>query len=259
MLNTRVFPTLLYRQNRGLWKGRSFEDHRYVGDVLNAIRIYNHNQVDELCLLDISAGEQGRCISTDLVEKASTECTMPLAAGGGIRNANQAAKIINAGAEKVVLNSILFENLSVITEISDRYGSQAIVASIDAKRSGQNHYDVYSHNGTIRQDVDLVDFARRCEDAGAGELLLTSIDAEGRMDGYDTELIARVTNAVDIPLIANGGGTLGKFRPALDAGASALTAGAAFVFFGPRRAVLINFPDDELVEAELQSHTADNL
>lgn len=251
MINTRVFPTLLYRSDRGLWKGKSFKDHRYVGDVLNAIRIYNHNEVDELCLLDISASEEDRCISVTLVEKASTECAMPLAAGGGIRTAEQASKIIKAGAEKVVLNSVLFENLDVVTEISNRYGSQSVVASIDAKRNDVGGYDVYSASGREIQNVNLVEFVKSCEKAGAGEILLTSIDAEGHLQGYDTELIKRVANAVNLPVIANGGGGLGRFRPALDAGASALTAGAAFVFFGRRRAVLINFPDTELLEAEL--------
>lgn len=256
MLRTRVFPTLLYR-GEGLVKGQKFTNHRYVGDVLNAVRIYNMNEVDELALLDIGATEEGRSIDVDLVEKVATECMMPLAAGGGVRSLDDASLLIDAGAEKVVLNSVLYENIDVVGEIASKYGNQSVVASLDAKRNDAGGYDLYSHNATRKQDCDLIEFAKKCEAAGAGEILITSIDQEGSISGYDLDLVRVVASSVDVPVIANGGGgALDSLKPAVDAGASALTAGAAFVFFGRRRAVLINFPDDELLEAALEGEPA---
>ncbi|GLQ21965.1 HisA/HisF-related TIM barrel protein [Algimonas porphyrae] len=242
MQQVRVFPTLLYR-GRGIYKGVGFDDHTYLGDVLNATRIYNDAEVDELSLLDIGARAEGRAISPKLVDKVATECMMPLSAGGGIDRLDQAKAVMDNGAEKVVLNTATFTNPGLVTDVADQYGNQAVVASVDAKSDGQGGYSVYSTNAKTPEAVDLIDHVREMESRGAGELLITSIDREGRREGYDTDLIKAVADAVSIPVIANGGaGGLGHFKPAIDAGAHALTAGSMFVFYGRRRAVLVNYP-----------------
>lgn len=246
MLQTRVFPTLLFR-GEGLWKGTRFADHKYVGDALNAVRIYTTKQVDELVLLDIGADDEGRCISPDLVQRVAMECMMPLTVGGGVRTVEQARDLMQAGAEKVSLNS--HADPALVAEIAAQFGSQAVVVSIDAKAKGPAQWEVVIHGARHGTGRDPVAFAREMETAGAGEILLTAVDREGTGQGYDTELIRQVAGAVGIPVIANGGaGTLDHLKAALDAGATALTAGSMFVFHGRRRAVLINFP----TKAELE-------
>lgn len=236
-----MFPTLLYR-GRGLYKGVNFQNHTYLGDVLNATRIYNDSEVDELCLLDIGARCEGRCIEAALVDKVATECLMPLAVGGGISTLDHASAMMDSGAEKIVLNSEAYINPDLVNEIAGRFGNQAVVVSIDAKRTGDD-YQLYSDNAQTLQGIKLVDHAKRMEEAGAGEILITSIDQEGHRNGYDTDLITLVAEAVKVPVIANGGaGKLEHLKPAIDAGAHALTSGSMFVFYGRRRAVLVNFP-----------------
>jgi cyclase len=248
MLGVRVFPTLLYRGG-GLCKGINFQDHRYVGDILNAIRIFNLCEVDELAVLDIGATQEGRSIAPELVLKISTECMMPLAVGGGIRRADEAKLLLANGAEKIILDSHVFENLDLVREINETSGSQSVVVSIDVKRTADGDR-VFSRNGTRDQGIHPVAWATRLEEAGCGELLINSIDRDGTGTGYDLKLIQEVTKAVNIPVIALGGaGTLDHMKAAVDAGASAVTAGSMFVFFGRRRAVLINFPE----RAELQA------
>ncbi len=250
MQQIRVFPTLLYC-GRGLYKGINFKDHTYLGDVLNATRIYNDGEVDELCLLDIGARAEGRSIASALVNKVATECLMPLAVGGGISTLDHASAMMDSGAEKVVLNSETFENPGVVGEIAGRFGNQAVVISIDAKRKNDG-FEVFSHNATRQQNIELVRHAKRMEEVGAGEILITSIDQEGRRVGYDLEMIALVSEAVSVPVIANGGaGKLAHLKPAIDAGAHALTSGSMFVFYGRRRAVLVNFPTRDQLDRAL--------
>jgi cyclase len=250
MQQVRVFPTLLYR-GRGLYKGVNFQDHTYLGDVLNATRIYNDSEVDELCLLDIGARAEGRCISAALVNKVATECLMPLAVGGGISSLDHASEMMDSGAEKIVINSEVYENPDLVSQIAGRFGNQAVVISIDAKRSPDG-YALYSHNATHAQGKDLLAHAKQMEEAGAGEILITSIDQEGHREGYDLDLITLVSKAVSVPVIANGGaGKLEHLKPAIDAGAHALTSGSMFVFYGRRRAVLVNFPSRGELDAAL--------
>ena len=251
MQQVRVFPTLLYR-GRGLYKGANFKDHVYLGDVLNATRIYNDEEVDELCLIDIGARAEGRCISPEMVNKVATECMMPLSVGGGIDTLDQARSMMDSGAEKIVMNSVAFTNPQVITDIANQFGNQAVVISIDA-RLENGKYKVYSHNACTSQTIDLVAHAKEMEKRGAGEILITSIDHEGCRDGYNTDLIKLVADAVSVPVIANGGaGKLEHLKPAIDAGAHALTSGSMFVFYGRRRAVLVNFPARKRLDAALQ-------
>lgn len=251
MLAIRVFPTLLYRDN-GLWKGVNFRNHRYIGDVLNAIRIYNLNEVDELALLDIGASDEGRCISPELVEKISSECMMPLSVGGGISTQEQAEKLLASGAEKLVLCSHIFDNKNLITDIANVSGAQSVVVSVDVRHE-RGKYRVYRRNGREHVDVDFRDHLKQVEQAGAGEILINSIDRDGTCEGYDLELIKLVSSTVSIPVIALGGAwELSHLGRAVSSGASAITAGSMFVYYGRRRAVLINFPERTELEAALQ-------
>jgi len=252
MQQVRVFPTLLYR-GRGIYKGKKFSNHTYLGDVLNATRIYNDAEVDELCLLDIDARSNGRSISPELVEKVATECMMPLAVGGGLEEMFQVEAVMDSGAEKVVLNSCNFTDGGLITKVAEKYGSQAVVAGIDVRRGSDGVYSAFSQNAQKSENIDLVAYAVELEKRGAGELLITSIDREGTRSGYDLELIELVSSAVNIPVIANGGaGKLEHFKPAIDAGAHALTAGSMFVFYGRRRAVLVTYPPRLRLNATLK-------
>lgn len=225
-------------------KGVGFSKHKYVGDPINAIRIFNMKEVDELVLLDISASSANRSISPELVRKVAGECFMPLTVGGGIRSLSDAKILLNAGAEKVVINTAALENPELIREIADVFGSQSVVAGVDVKKTLTGKYRVYSYSGKKKTKWDVMDWVRHIESCGAGEIFLTSIDRDGSMKGYDVSLIKRVSNAVSIPVVASGGaGCLDDLSEAVYEGdASACAAGSYLVLHGKRRAVLISFP-----------------
>jgi len=252
MLKKRVIPCLLLR-GAGLVKTVRFKDPKYVGDPINAIRIFNDKEVDELVLLDITATREGRGPSFSVIEEVASECFMPLAYGGGIRTVEEARRILKLGVEKIVLNTIAWRDVAVLTAASEEFGAQAIVASIDVRRGMLGKYEVVVESAAKRTGVDPVTYARRLEAAGAGEILLTSVDRDGTMQGYDVDLIARVSAAVQVPVIASGGaGSLHDFRIAThEGGAAAVAAGAMFVFHGPHRAVLITYPGRTELEAAL--------
>jgi cyclase len=251
MLKTRVIPSLLLR-GAGLVKTSRFSDPKYVGDPVNAIRIFNDKEVDELMLLDINASRENREPPFSIIEEVASECFMPLAYGGGIRSIEHVQKILKLGVEKVVFNSAAFRNPTVVKEASRRFGAQAIVASIDVRRKIFGRYEVFVDNGKTATGVEPVEYAKRMEACGAGEILLGSIDRDGLMQGYDTDIIARVSHAVSIPVIASGGaGSVADFKAAVSGGAAAVAAGAMFVFQGPRRAVLITYPERRELEAAL--------
>jgi imidazole glycerol-phosphate synthase subunit HisF len=244
MLSIRVIPILLFK-GEGLCKGVRFADHKYVGDAINAVRIFNARQVDEVILVDIGATEVSRCIATDLVARISNECLMPLTVGGGLRSVDEVKTILNAGAEKVTLNTHAITNPSLVREVADQFGSQSVVIAIDAKRRNYGFCEVFTNGGTKGTGRSAIDMAREMAEAGAGEILLTSIDRDGTGSGYDLDLIRDVSAAVTIPVIACGGA--GEFRHFAEAttvgGAAAVCAGSLFVFHGARRAVLVNFPE----------------
>lgn len=250
MLDVRVIPLLLYR-GEGLYKGIGFRDHKYVGDARNAVRIFNAREAHEVVLLDIGATAEGRCISPELVRSVSQECLMPLAAGGGIGSADEARALVSAGAEKIVLNTAAIANPALVGEIADILGSQAVMVAIDAAAGKGGNYRVYSHNGSKQAALDPVAMAKAMEAAGAGEILLTSIDRDGTREGYDVALIRQVASAIGIPVIAGGGaGRLKHLAEAVyEGGAAAAAAGSLFVFHGRRRAVLISFPEREKLDA----------
>lgn len=246
MARTRVIPALLLR-NEGLVKTIKFKDPKYVGDPRNAVKIFNEKEVDELAFLDITAATSGKGPNFSMIEEIATECFMPLCYGGGITDINQINKLFAIGVEKVALNTVLHNNENLLKTASEQYGSQSLIVSIDVKKNFFGKYEVYTKGGIVNTKKDPVQFAVQMQKCGAGEILLTSIDRDGTMKGYDLDLIAAVTGAVDIPLIACGGaGNLNHMKDAVTkAKASAVAAGSLFIYHGKHNAVLINYPRQE--------------
>lgn len=252
MLKTRVMPCLLL-QNRRLVKTIKFKNPNYVGDPINTIRIFNEKEVDELILLDITATTDNKKPNYSLISEVASECFMPLTYGGGIRSIEDVKMIFSLGVEKVAINSYVVENPAFIRELADIFGSQSIIMSIDAKTTWLGKYAVYTHGGKNSTKYDPVKWARYMEEIGAGEILLNSIDRDGTYEGYDIDLIKRVSSAVSIPVIACGGaGRVEDFAEAIKAGASAVAAGSMVVYHGKNRGVLINFPIRQELESVLQ-------
>jgi imidazole glycerol-phosphate synthase subunit HisF len=245
MFRARVIPCLLLR-GHGLVKTRRFKDPVYVGDPVNAVRIFSEKEVDELVVLDIDASREGREPNYELIAEIAGECFMPLAYGGGIRTLDQVRTLIRSGVEKVVVNSAALESTEVLTAAANVFGSQAVVVGIDVRKTLLGGYKVVGKSATVEAAVKLEDHVRRVVAAGAGEILLNSVDRDGTMSGYDLDLIRAVTRSVDVPVVACGGaGTVEHLRQAVhDANASAVSAGSMFVFHGKHRAVLINYPSN---------------
>lgn len=252
MLKTRVIPALLLR-GAGLVKTTAFKNPVYVGDPINAIRIFNEKEVDELVLLDIAASRTGRGPAFSTIESIASECFMPVAYGGGITTVEQVRRVLELGVEKVVINAAALADPQIVRAVADEFGSQAIVVSMDVKRKLLGRYEVYGDSGTRSTGHEPVTYARMMADHGAGEILLTAIDRDGTMKGYDIELVSKVASAVSIPVIASGGaGTIADFGVASkQGGAAAVAAGAMFVFHGPHRAVLITYPSHAELSAVL--------
>ncbi|GFE82022.1 putative imidazole glycerol phosphate synthase subunit hisF2 [Steroidobacter agaridevorans] len=243
MLRTRVIPCLLLR-GQGLVKTTRFKEPKYVGDPINAIRIFNDKEVDELVVLDITATREGRAPNFERIEEFASECFMPLAYGGGLRTVDEARRLLKLGVEKVIFNAGAWRSPEVLRQASKEFGAQAVVASIDVRRKLLGRYEVVVDSANVGTGVDPVTYAKQMEDLGVGEILLTAVDRDGTMKGYDLDLLSRVSRAVSVPVIASGGaGSLADFRAAVtEGGASAVAAGAMFVFYGPHRAVLITYP-----------------
>lgn len=238
----RVIPCLLL-QNGGLVKTRRFRSPRYVGDPINAVRIFNDKYVDELVFLDIDASRAKSEPDYDLIKRIAGECFMPLCYGGGIRSLAQARRIVAAGVEKIAVNSMAIDQPELLTSLSQEFGASSVVAAIDVKRDLLGRERVF-HPGTRRLTRrDPVAHAQAVVERGAGEIFLNSVDRDGMGAGFDRDLIARVCAAVNVPVIACGGAAgLDDMRAAVESGASAAAAGSMFVFYGPHRAVLINYP-----------------
>ena len=244
MIKPRIIPILLL-QNNGLVKGIHFRNHKYVGDPINAVRIFNEKMADELFLLDISATKRGAIPDPGFIQRVADECYMPFGVGGGIRNVTDMRKILRAGAEKVSINTAAIERPELIRDASEIFGSQSITVSIDVKRSWLGKYFVYTHSGSRKTSLDPVDWAVKAALLGAGEILLNSINQDGTGKGYAIELVKKISSALDIPVIACGGA--GKiehlFQVLKQGGASAAAAGSLFVFYGSQRGVLIQYPE----------------
>lgn len=248
MFRPRVIPCLLLK-NKGLVKSVRFKDYRYIGDPMNAVKIFNDKKADELVFLDIDATSQGRLIDTVTLKKIADEANMPFGVGGGIKTIEDIRNLLNSGAEKVIINSAGVKNPSFIREASEEFGSSTIVVCMDVKKQFIGGYKVVIENGRKNTNLSPFDFAKIVEELGAGEIIINSIDHDGMMDGYDLDLVKRISNSVSVPTVALGGaGNYHHFKEAIVEGnASAVAAGSLFVYHGPRRAVLISFPTkDEL-------------
>jgi cyclase len=230
VLKTRIIPTLLYRDPT-LVKGVGFDSWRRVGAPQQAIRVYNLREVDELVFLDISATREGRMPDFELIDELADNCFMPFTVGGGLRNIEDVREVLRIGADKVCLNSALFESPDLVCEVASRFGSQCLVASIDYRETGDGTAEVFSCAGTKAEGKKPEKWACELADRGAGEILLTSIERDGTMDGYGLEILERVSRAVSIPVIVSGGaGSYHHFREGIEAGASALAAASMFHF-----------------------------
>ncbi len=231
MLKIRVIPTLLWK-NVGLVKGTGFDSWRRVGPVLPAIKVYNQREVDELVLVDIVAHADGSEPDIESVDDFSQDCFVPLTVGGGITRIDQVQRLLRAGADKVSINTAAYNHPGLVGEIARRHGSQCVVASIDVRQTAPGRWHCYSHAGREATQREVLAWARELEDRGAGEILLTSIERDGGMQGYDLPLITRVAEAVRIPVIAAGGA--GHYQHMVDAvqqaGASAVAAASMFHF-----------------------------
>jgi cyclase len=252
MLQARVFPCLLL-SGEGLVKTAQFKNPTYIGDPINAVRIFNAKQVDELLLLDINASQENKKRNISLIEKISDECAMPLTVGGGISSVEDIKELLNAGVEKVSINTAALKDIDFIKEASSMFGNQAIVGAMDVKRTWSGSYKVFGKRGKKKTSWDPVKYAKALEYAGAGEILINSIDQDGMMMGYDLALIKQITSSVNVPVIACGGcSSLEDIGAVIkEADASAACAGSFFLFHGNRKAVLISFPTQEELEKVL--------
>lgn len=242
MFERRVIPVLLCNKMDSLVKTTKFKEPVYVGDPINAVKIFNEKEVDELVFLDITATKEGRKPNLAYIEEIATECFMPLCYGGGVTTVHEITDILKAGVEKVAINTGIATEPDLIKRAAERFGSSTIVASIDVKKDLFGSYGVYVEAGKKSVKMNPVDYAKKVAADGAGEILLNSIDRDGTMQGMDLKLIEMVSHAVDIPVIACGGaGSAEHIKEAFAKGASAAAAGAMFVFTGKHRAVLINY------------------
>jgi cyclase len=249
MYRSRVIPCLLIRGN-GLVKTRRFKDSVYIGDPINAMRIFSEKEVDEIIVLDIDVSREGKEPNYELIEEMAGEAFMPMAYGGGVRNLEQVRRLIRCGIEKVVINTALTESTDVLRSATAEFGSQAIVGAVDVRKSFIGRYRILSKSATIQTDINLEVHIKSIVESGVGEILLNSVDRDGMMSGYDLELIRTVTSMVNVPVVACGGaGTVEHLAQGIKVGgADAVAAGSMFVFHGKHRAVLISYPKPSELE-----------
>lgn len=244
MLRPRIIPCLLVK-NRGLVKTVNFKNSKYVGDPINAVRIFNEKEVDELIVLDIDATAENREPDYKMIENLAAECRMPLCYGGGVNSVEQAQQIFSLGVEKVALSAAALNNPSLVSAIAEKVGSQSVVVVLDVKKGILGGYEVYTRNAHKATGKDPFELARQMEEMGAGEIVINSINNDGVMKGYDMNLIEKVRNNISLPLTVLGGaGSLDDIGKLIEKfGIIGASAGSLFVFKGVYRAVLINYPD----------------
>jgi cyclase len=246
MLRPRIIPVLLIR-NGGLTKTVKFGPGKYVGDPLNAVRIFNEKEVDEIVVLDIDATAQNREPDYGLIRNLAAECRMPLCYGGGVKNVEQVRQIVELGVEKVAISAAAVENSTLISETAEQVGRQSVVVVMDVKKQGLfgGRYEIFTRNGTKNTGLNPVDFAKKAEELGAGEIVINSIDRDGEMNGYDLELARQVRQSITLPMTVLGGaGSLEDIGTLIRSfGIIGAAAGSLFVFRGKYRAVLINYPN----------------
>lgn len=246
MLAPRIIPCLLVH-NKGLVKTVKFKDAKYVGDPINAVKIFNEKESDELMVLDIDATVENREPDYKMIENLAVECRMPLCYGGGIRAVEQATRIFNLGVEKIALSASAIENPKLVSDIAKEVGNQSVVVILDVKKKMFGGYDIYTHNGTKKAKVDLEKFVKELQELGVGEIVINSIDNDGVMQGYDLGLIEKIKPLISVPMtILGGAGSLGDIKSLISKfGIIGCAAGSLFVFKGKYRAVLINYPKNE--------------
>lgn len=243
MLRSRIIPCLLVH-NKGLVKTVNFKDPKYVGDPINAVKIFNEKEVDELIVLDIDATIEKRGPNFQMIKNLATECRMPLCYGGGVTTPEQAKQIIKLGAEKVALSAAAVENPEIVKAIGKEVGVQSVVVVIDVKKKGLfGKYEVFTHNGKKSTGLNPLDFAKQMEEIGVGEIVINSIDQEGTMKGYDLKLFEIIRKNINVPLtIMGGAGNTDHILEAINRfGVIGAAAGSLFVFKGKYKAVLINY------------------
>ena len=240
----RVIPVLLL-QNKGLVKTVKFKDPEYVGDPINAVKIFNEKGVDELCFLDIDASKEGREPPYDYLKEIASECFMPLSYGGAVSSTTQIKRLVQSGIEKIILNTQALENPSFVRAATDAFGASTIVGAMDVKKNFWGVKQVYSHVKKTTLSLDPIEHALHLQELGVGEIFLNSVDHDGLMTGYDLDIINKITHAVSVPVIACGGcGSIQHIDEAINqAKAGAAAAGSFFVFHGKHKAVLITYPD----------------
>jgi cyclase len=244
MLRSRIIPSLLLH-DKGLVKTVNFKSPKYVGDPINAVRIFNEKEVDELAIFDIDATMLNRDPDYVLIEKLANQSRMPICYGGGVKTVEQAQKIFGLGIEKIALSSAVIKNPQLVKQIADRVGSQSVIVVLDIKKKLLGGYEIYTHNGKKETGINPMNFAKELEHLGAGELIINSIDQDGVMKGYDMNLIDKIVETISIPLTVLGGaGSINDMEKVMDKhGVIGLAAGSLFVFKGPYKAVLINYPN----------------
>ncbi len=251
MKRVRIIPTLTL-DNEKLVKTVQFKKPNYIGDPINAVKIFNDKEVDEVVLLDITATKQNREPNYLKIEEIASEAFMPFAYGGGIKNLKQIEQLFKLGIEKIVLNSILDKNIDLITEAAKIFGSQSIVASIDINKNLFGKQLAYTVSGSQKIKTPLLDFIKQIEEKGAGELFINAIDKDGTYSGYDTSTLTLISNHINIPIVACGGAkNTTDFLLAIEAGASAVAAGSLFVYQGAQKGILINYPAQEKLQQEI--------
>jgi cyclase len=247
MLRSRITPCLLVHK-KGLVKTVGFKDPKYVGDPINAVKIFNEKEVDELIVLDIDATVEGRGPDFNMIKNLAIECRMPFCYGGGVTTVEEAKKIINLGAEKVALSSAAINNFDILKKIGNAVGIQSVVVVLDVKKRGLfGNYELFTQNGAYATNIKVKDFVKRLDQVGVGEIVVNSIDRDGKMDGYDMALIDLVREATEVPITVLGGaGSFEDIKSVISKyKVIGVSAGSLFVFKGKYKAVLISYPNKE--------------
>lgn len=254
MFRPRIIPILLLK-DKGIVKTIKFKKPNYIGDPINAVKLFNDMKADELIFLDIEATKENRSIDFNLVKKISNEAFMPIAVGGGIKDLETATNILKSGAEKVIINTSFTSKSSIVSDISKKFGRQSVVVSIDVKKNFFGRYKIFHNCGTKKFNLNLDEYISSVELQGAGEIMINSIDKDGTKSGFDFNLIDYVSRLTDIPVIGSGGASSleNMAEVYFKSPVSALAAGSLFVYHGPRNAVLINYPSDEEIREVFES------
>jgi len=248
-MRARVIPVLLI-DDGGLVKSIEFDKYNYIGDPMNAIRLYNEMEVDELVFIDISASKENRGPDFEMIEELTANAFMPLGYGGGITSVEDIKKLFYLGIEKVIINNQLLSNKEFIKDASKLHGKQSIIGAVDIKKNFFGNYKVYDHVGKKSLDLDYNTYIKELEDSGIGELFINDVSSDGKMKGYDIKLIDSLHNTISIPMVFCGGaGNLSHLKEAIDSGAHAAAAGSIFIYKGKQKGILINYPtQNELYE-----------